>query len=139
METSQYKILVVGPSWIGDMVMAQCLFQSLHQQIHNLHLSVLAPEWSLPLVRRMPEVNSMIPTPFKHGRFSIRDRFGIARQLRSENFNRAIVLPRSLKSAIVPFLASIPTRTGFLGEIRYGLINDAVSYTHQTLPTILLL
>ena len=134
METNQYKVLVVGPSWIGDMVMAQCLFQSLHQQINNLHLSVLAPEWSLPLVRRMPEVNSTIPTSFKHGRFSIRDSFGIARRLRSENFNRAIVLPRSLKSAIVPFLASIPTRTGFLVEIRFGLINDARQIDNRELP-----
>ena len=134
MKLHQYKVLVVGPSWIGDMVMAQCLFQSLHQQINNLHLSVLAPEWSIPLVKRMPEVNTAIPTPFKHGRFSIRDRLEIARQLRSENFNRAIVLPRSLKSAIVPFLANIPTRTGFLGEKRYGLINDVRKINKKELP-----
>ena len=72
----------------------------------------------------MPEVTNVIPTPFKHGRLSLHNRIKIAHQLHSERFDQAIILPRSLKSALVPFFARIPLRTGFLGEKRYGLLND---------------
>ena len=120
----QHKVLVVAPSWVGDIVMAQSLFKSLHEQIDNLLLSVLVPDWSIPLVSRMPEVTHAIPAPFKHGQLSIYDRIKIARQLHSEQFDQAIILPRSFKSALVPFFARIPLRTGFLGEKRYGLLND---------------
>jgi heptosyltransferase-2 len=124
MKPHRRKVLVVGPSWVGDMVMAQSLFKNLHQQISELWLSVLAPSWSLPLVERMPEVTAAIPTPFQHGRLSIRDRLRLAHQVHSERFDHAIILPQSFKSALVPFLAGIPLRTGFLGEKRYGLLND---------------
>ncbi len=124
MNEAPRNVLVVGPSWIGDIVMAQSLFQTLCQRITNLHLSVLAPSWSLPLLSRMPEVATAIPTPFEHGRLSLNDRLHLANKLRVRNFEQAIILPRSLKAALVPFLARIPLRTGFLGEQRYGLLND---------------
>ena len=128
------NVLIVGPSWVGDMVMAQSLFKSLHQQISDLRLSVLAPSWSLPLVDRMPEVETGIPTPFKHGRLSIRERVQLASKLRAQNFDQAIILPRSFKAALVPFLAGIPLRTGFLGEKRYGVLNDIRQHNHVERP-----
>jgi heptosyltransferase-2 len=124
MTTPRRNILVVGPSWIGDMVMAHSLFQILCQQIRDVQLFVLAPSWSLPLLGRMPEVSMAIPTPFEHGRLSLPQRFQIAHQLRGKHLDQAIILPQSLKAALVPFLARIPLRTGFLGEKRYGLLND---------------
>jgi heptosyltransferase-2 len=50
------KILIVGPSWVGDMVMAQTLFQCLKQRHPQCEIDVLAPEWSRPILERMPEV-----------------------------------------------------------------------------------
>jgi heptosyltransferase-2 len=44
--------------------------------------------------------------------------------LRREQYDRAIVLPNSLKSALIPLFARIPVRTGWKGEHRYGLLND---------------
>ena len=134
MTTARRNVLVVGPSWIGDMVMAQSLFQVLCEQISDVKLSVAAPSWSLPLLGRMPEVSMAIPTPFEHGRLSLPQRFQIAHQLRGKHLDQAIILPQSLKAALVPFLARIPLRTGFLGEKRYGLLNDIRRINQVELP-----
>lgn len=123
MESSE-KILVVGPSWVGDMVMAQSLFLRLAERFPESELHVLAPEWSHPILARMPEVKKAISLPLGHGQLGLVERWQLGKQLRSEAYTRAIVLPRSWKSALVPFAARIPIRTGFLGEQRYFLLND---------------
>jgi heptosyltransferase-2 len=117
------KVLVVGPSWVGDMVMAQSLYRLLRERDPAIEIDVLAPAWSLPLLERMPEVASGIELPLGHGELGLAKRRELGRSLR-ERYDRAIVLPRSLKSALVPWFARVPRRTGFRGEWRYGLIND---------------
>ncbi len=116
--------LIVGPSWLGDMVMAQSLFRLLRQREPRGTLDVVAPGWSGPVVERMPEVRRVHALPVGHGELALGTRWRLGRRLRRERYDRAIVLPRSLKSALVPFLAGIPLRTGHLGESRWGLIND---------------
>lgn len=118
------KILIIGPSWVGDMMMAQVLFQLLRQQNKGCELHVLAPAWSQALLSRMPEVQKSIVLPFGHGQLKLRARYEFAKQLRSENYDQAIILPNSLKSALIPYWANIPKRTGWLGEYRFGLLND---------------
>ncbi len=118
------KILVVGPSWVGDMVMAQSLYMTLRQQYPDVVIDVLAPAWSGPILSRMPEVRKHIEMPVGHGVFGLSERRRIGVELRSESYDQAIIVPRSFKSALVPFFAKIPRRTGFKGEMRFGLIND---------------
>ncbi len=118
------KILVIGPSWVGDMVMAQSLFMTLKQQHPDCRIDVMAPAWSFPLLERMPQVSGAIEMPLTHGQFGLRQRRQLGKQLRTERYDQAIVLPNSWKSALVPFFADIPRRTGFLGEFRWGLLND---------------
>lgn len=122
--TDRAGILVVGPSWVGDMVMAQSLFKRLAGRAPGRPIDVLAPGWSLPLIRRMPEVRRGIEMPLGHGELGLGRRRALGRSLRGAGYGQAIVLPRSFKSALVPFFARIPRRTGFRGEWRYGLIND---------------
>lgn len=116
------RILVVGPSWVGDMVMAQSLFMTLKARYPEATLGVLAPAWSQPILARMPEVDEAIALEVGHGEFGWRARREVARSLRGR-FDRALVLPRSWKSALVPFLARIPERIGFTGEQRVVLLN----------------
>jgi len=120
----QERILVVGPAWVGDMVMAQSLFMTLQQRQPVVIIDVLAPAWSLPLLSRMPQVNNAIALPVGHGQLALAARFQLGRQLRHKGYTRAIVIPRSFKAALVPFFAGIPLRTGYRGEMRYGVIND---------------
>ena len=117
------KILVVGPSWVGDMVMAQSLFIALKAQNTDVLIDVLAPSWSAPLLERMPEVNKALDMPLGHGRLGLSDRWKLGRSLVGV-YDQAILLPNSLKSAIVPWAAKISLRTGWRGEMRYGLLND---------------
>ena len=117
-------ILVVGPSWVGDMVMAQSLFMRLRERDPDAVIDVLAPGWSLPVIARMPEVRNAVELPFAHGelQFAARRRLGL--ELRQAGYAQAIVLPNSWKSALVPFFAGIPRRTGYRREMRQGLLND---------------
>lgn len=118
------KILVIGPSWIGDMVMAQSLFIKLKHLYPNSKIVVTAPNWSLPLLSRMPEIDEAIPNPFGHGDFSLVKRIKMGRELQKYQFDLAIVLPNSLKSSFVPFFAKIKKRRGLLGEQRYIFLNQ---------------
>jgi len=127
------KILVVGPSWVGDMVMAQSLFMALKADDPACQIDVLAPAWTFPLLDRMPEVTRSIAMPLSHGQFGLAERIKLGRQLRREAYTRAIVLPNSWKSALVPFFANIPVRTGYIGECRWGLLNDARRLDKQKL------
>lgn len=130
------NILIIGPSWVGDMVMAQTLFQRLHQRHPSCHIDVLAPAWSRPLLERMPEVREAIDFPLGHGVLALGRRYRIGRDLQGR-YEQAIVLPNSLKSALVPFFAGIPQRTGWLGECRYGLLNDARSLDKARYPLMI--
>ncbi|THF63149.1 lipopolysaccharide heptosyltransferase II [Pseudothauera nasutitermitis] len=127
------RILVVGPSWVGDMVMAQSLFKTLKAGA-PCDIDVLAPAWSLPILARMPEVRQGIVMPLGHGEFGLGKRWTLGRQLAATGYDQAIVLPGSLKSALVPLFARIPRRTGFRGEMRYGLLNDLRALDKQALP-----
>nr|WP_137936337.1 lipopolysaccharide heptosyltransferase II [Chitinivorax sp. B] len=118
------RILVVTPSWVGDCVMAQPLYRLLAIRYPDMELDVLAPAWTLPLHARMPEVAQALDNPFAHGQLRLLDRFRLGQQLQARQYDQAIVLPNSLKSALVPWFARIPKRTGYLGEQRYGLLND---------------
>ena len=119
------KILVVGPSWVGDMVMAQSLFITLKNTRPDCRLDVLAPSWTLSLLERMPEVSKAIAMPLPRGKFGLMERVRQGKSLRPEGYDQAILLPNSWKSAIPPFFANIPVRTGYIGECRWGLLNDA--------------
>ncbi len=124
--------LVVGPSWVGDMVMAQALFADLKRRQPDRPIDVLAPAWSLPVVARMPEVREGIAADTGHGEFGLSKRRRIGHGLRGR-YDRSIVLPRSWKSAQVPWFADIPQRTGFRGESRYWLVNDMQPFDRQRL------
>lgn len=128
------KILILGPAWVGDMVLAQSLFTTLKQQNPNCQLDVAAPAWTLQLLAHMPEVTNAIALPFKHGEFAFWERIRFGKSLRQAAYTQAIILTNSLKSAILPFAANIPRRTGFLGEMRFGLINDIRPLDKAKLP-----
>jgi heptosyltransferase-2 len=118
------KILIIGPSWVGDMVMAQSLFIALKQNHPGCEIHVLAPGWCRDLLAHMPEVSGAIDMSVGHGELGLGKRRTIASQLQAARFDQAIVLPNSFKSALIPWFARIPVRTGWRGEARSLLLND---------------
>lgn len=118
------KILIMGPSWVGDTVMAQALFQLIKQHNPEAELHVMAPEWTFSLFACMPEISKVIPMPLRHGELKLLTRYRLGCALRAEHYDQAIVLPNSFKSALIPWFARIPKRTGWLREGRSLLLND---------------
>jgi len=118
------KILVIGPSWVGDMMMSQSLYRTLKAAHPDAVIDVMAPAWCRPLLSRMPEVNDALAMPLGHGALALGERRRLGRTLRDKGYDRAYVLPNSFKSALVPFFAAIKNRIGWRGEMRYGLLND---------------
>ena len=119
------------------MVLAQSLYKSLKRHEDATKIDVVAPAWSKPLLDRMPEVSHVIKIPAGHGELELRPRYRLGKRLRSRNYDQAIVLPRSLKAALLPWFAHVPIRTGFLGEMRCGLINDVRPLDRQAMPKII--
>lgn len=105
------------------MVMVQSLFIALKRQNSSHQIDVVAPAWSAPVLARMPEVRNVIEVNLEHGKLQFMERLRVGKRLKGK-YDHAIVLPRTFKSALIPFFAKIPLRTGYLGEMRYGLLND---------------
>jgi heptosyltransferase-2 len=126
-------VLIVGPSWVGDMVMIEPLLAQLKSRRPAPAIDVLAPAWSRPLLARMPAVRCAIDLPIGHGALALAERWRIGRSLRGR-YAQAIVLPGSWKSALIPFFARIPKRTGFVRELRFGLLNDIRRLDKRALP-----
>ncbi|BFU60788.1 MULTISPECIES: lipopolysaccharide heptosyltransferase II [Rodentibacter] len=117
------NILIIGPSWVGDMMMSHSLYQQLKIQYPDCQIDVMAPNWCKPLLARMPEVRKAIEMPLGHGAFELGTRYRLGKSLRDQ-YDMAIILPNSLKSAFIPFFAKIALRRGWKGESRYILLND---------------
>ena len=128
------RILVVAPNWIGDALLAQPLFARLHEKFPDAAVDALAPGWTAPVLRRMPELEEITEAPFEHGRLQLGLRWRLARMLRERDYDQAIVLPNNFKSALAPFFARIPRRVGFLGESRRGLLNVVLRLFHVAMP-----
>ena len=128
------RILIIGPAWIGDMVMAQTLCLSLKTQYPDALIDVLAPAWTHPLLKRMPEVNAAILLTIAHGEWGWTKRKTMGLHLKAAGYDQAFVLPNSFKSALIPFWANIPVRTGWRREMRGILLNDPRTLDKKRYP-----
>lgn len=127
------KVLIVAPNWIGDAVMSLSLLQALHADEklrfpdgRHCEIDVLAPAVTAPVYLFSPAVHSVQAEPFAHGKLQFRLRRDVARALRAKAYDLAIVLPNSLKSALVPWLAGIAQRVGYSGELRSLVLTKAL-------------
>jgi heptosyltransferase-2 len=103
--------------------MAQPLLARLQAKYRDAPIDVMAPPWVAPVVRRMGQVSEVLETDLRHGELQLGDRWRLGRQLKARGYERAYVLPNTMKSALAPSFARIPQRVGYLGESRLGLLN----------------
>jgi|SaaInlStandDraft_7_1057024.scaffolds.fasta_scaffold00129_12 heptosyltransferase II len=128
------KILIFSPAWVGDMVMAQSLFKSLHQQYEDLTLDVISPPWVYGLLQRMPEVNCHYKIDVQRGKFGWTVRRNLGKQLQKNKYDQVITMPVTWKSALTGYWCATSKRTGYLGEMRYGLLTDKRKMDKEQLP-----
>ena len=128
------KILIVGPSWVGDAVISQSLLKVIIDRHESSTIDILSSSWTLDVYKRMEEVSKSLIFPFNHGDIKLRERVNFGKKLKVKSYDQVIVLPNSLKSALVPFFADIPQRTGWIGEMRYFLLNDIRKLNKKICP-----
>ena len=116
-------ILIVPYMWIGDFVRGHTVARVLKQRWPNRPIDLLTTSLCAPLVDYMPGVRSGIVWDLPRSRLALAKQWGLAALLRARGYRTALVLPRTWKSALAPALAGIPERIGFVGEVRFGLIN----------------
>ena len=122
------KLLIIPQNWLGDIVMSQTLLKRIKSENHNIKIDILVDPSFKELVERMPEINKAIILNSHHNQLSLLKRYKIAKKLRG-TYDQCIVLSRSIKSALIPYIAKVPIRTGELGELRYLLINDIKKFS----------
>lgn len=125
--------LIIAPQWIGDAVMTEPLLRRLHARGERLTVGALP--WVAPVYRAMPQVAEVIEFPFRHGGLQLKARRALGRELQGR-FDTAYVLPNSLKSALLPLLAGIPRRVGYLGEARVGLLTHRLKNPKDKPPMV---
>ena len=116
------KILIIAPNWIGDAVMTEPLITQLKKNHPDSLIDVIATPWVASVMRAIPAINEVIIGDFKHGLLQWAERKQLAKQLKLLGYTHAYVLPNSFKSALIPWLAKIPNRIGYKGEMRWRLI-----------------
>lgn len=121
------NILIIAPNWIGDAVMAEPLITEVKKQHPHSDIHVLATPWVASVMRAIPAVSKIISADLKHGLLQWAERKSIAHRLKEGRYSHAYVLPNSLKSALIPWMANIPHRIGYKGEMRWGLINEILN------------
>ena len=130
------RILIVAPSWVGDAILSEPLVALLREPLEPQIVDVLAPPWCAPVFARMRGVRGIIENPIGHGTLDLARQRTIAAQVRANGYTRAFVLPNSFKSALIPWLAGIPRRTGYTGEARRMLLTDARRLDRRAMPRL---
>jgi heptosyltransferase-2 len=114
------RILIRGVNWLGDAVMTTSALLRLREKFPDAYISLLAPKKLLELWQHHPAIDETIHiTP---GEFT----FSVAKKMRAGNFDLALVLPNSPRSAIETWLAKIPQRIGYARPWRNLFLTQAI-------------
>ncbi|QOI10866.1 lipopolysaccharide heptosyltransferase II [Blochmannia endosymbiont of Colobopsis nipponica] len=130
------KILIIGPSWLGDSVISQTIINILKKK-QKTKIDIVTPKYCRELYCQIPEVNKIIINPLQHGTIKLNKIYQFSKMLRKEQYEQAIILPNSFKAALIPVFAKIPLRTGWRGEMRYGILNDLRILDKKKFPLII--
>jgi heptosyltransferase-2 len=129
-------ILLVPYMWIGDFVRCHTVVRVLKRQFPGRPIDVLSTAMVSPLADYMPGVRKAVVVDLPRKRLALAQHRALAQRLKVEGYGQALVMPRTWKSALAPYLAGIERRTGFAGEVRFGLLND-LRWGERALPRMI--
>ena len=120
------RILVIAPAWLGDLVISLSFIKALKKKFVNHQIDLMVNENLYEVTKYFPDISKIIPVKIKHGKLSFFYRIRLGMQLRNNHYAKCYILPNSIKSSMIPFIAKIKERIGYTGEFRYGLINRII-------------
>ncbi len=129
-------ILIVPYVWIGDFVRVHSVVKLLRAENPRRAVDMVSSTLCAPLADYMPGVRAAIVEDMPRKRLGLAQQRALADKLRAGHYGQALIMSRKWKAALAPFLAGIPVRTGFTGELRFGLIND-MRYGERELPRMI--
>jgi heptosyltransferase-2 len=129
-------ILIVPYMWIGDFVRCHSVVSVLRQRFPDRPVDMLSTTLCGPLADYMPGLRKAVVVDLPRKRLALAQQYALAQRLKREGYGTALIMPRTWKSTLAPFLAGIPERTGFAGEARFVLLND-LRYGERKLPRMI--
>jgi heptosyltransferase II len=120
------RILVRAANWLGDAVMSLPALRALRERFPGAFIAVQARPWVADLYARERFLDCLIPYASARGASDWGGKWRAAQALRAEHFDCALLLPNSLDSALVAWLAGIPRRIGYNRDRRRLLLTDAI-------------
>ncbi|HEY5280845.1 MAG TPA: lipopolysaccharide heptosyltransferase II [Pseudolabrys sp.] len=129
-------VLIVPYVWIGDFVRCHSVVKLLRLENPARPVDMISSTLCAPLADYMPGVRRAIVADLPRRRLGMTRQIELTRALRAASYDRALIMSRKWKAALAPFLAGIPRRTGFFGEVRLGLLND-LRFGERTLPRMI--
>ena len=129
-------VLIVPYVWIGDFVRCHSVVRLLKAQDPDRPMDIVSSSLCAPLADYMPGVRRAIVADLPRRRLGLARQQELAQALRRGGYGQAVVMSRKWKAALAPWLAGIPVRTGFIGEVRVGLLND-LRYGERALPRMI--
>ena len=126
-------ILIVPYIWIGDFVRCHSVVQLLRERFPDRPVDILATTLCAPLTDYMPGLRRAIVADLPRSRLALPEQAKLASRLRREGYGTVLIMPRTWKAALAPFLAGVPERIGFFGEARVFLLND-LRFGERRLP-----
>lgn len=123
--------LIIAPNWIGDLLMSYPLIVQLKLSFPNMAIDVLAPQSNADILQFMPEIRSSLVNHLQHKKLPLKKMLSTIKEIKTKHYDWSLILPNSLKSSIIPYLAQIPKRTGYLSEARFLTLNDVYRKNHS--------
>lgn len=124
------KILVVSPNWIGDAVLATPAMSLLRRYYRNAEIWLIGPSHVTDLFQESSYVNRLLSYSYNHS--SLKSLLATASILRKEGFDLSLLLPNSLRSALLVYLAGIPLRAGYIRDGRRFLLSVPVKLPRES-------
>src|SRR5687767_14025527 len=115
------KMLMRGPNWVGDSVLAIPAMKAVRTRFPNAEITLLVRPWVAGLFTSASFIDHVWTEPRPS---SLTDWSRITRDIRSRRFDLALLFPNSFESALMVFLARVPQRIGYARDGRSWMLTD---------------
>lgn len=128
------QILVRGPNWLGDAVMCEPALRSLRRLFPQASITLLVKPAVAGLFQSHPGIDRIMLYEDKGRHARLTGKWRLARELRREGFDLAVLFQNAFEAALITTLAGIRRRYGYATDGRSLLLSDPVAMPDRRTP-----